>query len=85
MKSIVVGLSTAALLIGFAGAASAAPGKYQGHRVTPYERAEIDRSAARVAQVKRQAWRDGRLSPVERVRIRIAEAQHRAIVARAYR
>ncbi len=85
MKSIILGLSAAVLVAGLASTASAAPGKYSGHRVTPYERAQIAKSAARVAHVKRQAWSNGRLSPVDRARIRMAEAHHRAVVARAYR
>ena len=85
MKSIIVGLTAAALLTGLAGAASAAPGKYSGHRVTPYERAQIAKSASQLAQVKRQAWRDGRVTPVEKVRIRMAEARYHAAVARAHR
>lgn len=85
MKSIILGLSTAMLVVGLASAASAAPGKYSGHRVTPYERAQIAKSAARVAHLKRQAWSDRRLSSFERARIRMAEAHHRAVVARAYR
>lgn len=85
MKAAVLGLSAAILLVGFAGAASAAPGGFHGKRITPYERAEINKSAARLAQVKRQAWSDGRLSPLERARIRVAEARYRAVMARAHR
>ncbi|MGE0627928.1 MAG: hypothetical protein AB7O43_08895 [Hyphomicrobiaceae bacterium] len=85
MKSFVIGLSAAALCVGFAGSAMAAPGKHGFNRVTLKERVAVAKSAAKLAQVKRGAWADGRLTRVERMRIRVAEARHRAIVARAHR
>jgi hypothetical protein len=85
MKSLIVALSVVPLLAGFAGSAMAAPGKHVTHRVTHIERLAIARSAANLAQVKRRAWADGRLTSAERVGIRVAEARHRAVVARAHR
>jgi hypothetical protein len=85
MKSFLIALSTASLLAAGAGSAMAAPGKHMSHRVTPSERVAIAKSAARLAQIKKRAWADRRLTGAERVRIRIAEARHRALVARAHR
>lgn len=84
MKTILIGL---AALTFASGTAFAAPGHGYGHgnRITPSERAAIARSAIQVAQVKRMALRDGRVSIFERMQIRRAEARHSALVARAHR
>jgi len=87
---------TAAALLMTAGTSYAAPAKYHNngygygkptfHRgISPAERVMIARSAANVAAVKHQAWRDGRITFLERVRINSAERRHAAVVARAYR
>jgi hypothetical protein len=86
MKTIMIGLAALTLA---SGTALAAPGYGygygHGHRITPAERIAIARSAAHVAEVKRMAMRDGRISIFERMQIRRAEQQHSALVARAYR
>jgi hypothetical protein len=85
MKTILIGLTALTFV---SGAALAAPGYGYGHRghgVTPAERAAIARSAAHVAQVKRHALRDGRVTAFERMQIVRAERQHAALVARAHR
>jgi hypothetical protein len=85
MKSLIVALSAVPLLAGFAASATAAPGKHVSHRVTHFERAAIARSASNLAQVMRRAWAVGRLTIAERMRIGVAQARHRAVVARAHR
>lgn len=80
MKSIALGLSLIALA---SGAALAQPGKHRAGHVTGFERAVIAKSAAQLAQLKRRAWSDGRLSLAERVRIRMAQSRHAALIARA--
>ncbi|HRN88079.1 hypothetical protein [Hyphomicrobium sp.] len=56
------------------------------HRgVNPGQRAAIARSAANLAALKRRAWRDGRLSTIEKVQIRNAERRHAALVQRVHR
>lgn len=45
----------------------------------------IRRSAANLARITRQAWRDGRLTRFERWRIRAAEQRHRQLVRRLRR
>jgi hypothetical protein len=86
MKTILISL---AALTFASGAAFAAPGHGYGHGnrggISPSERAAIARSAVQVAQVKRVALRDGRVSMIERMQIRRAEARHSALVARAQR
>jgi hypothetical protein len=88
MKGLILG--TTVLLVA-AGSAVAAP-RHQGDRwsdgrgsITPWERVQIAQSAARVAMVKRQAYRDGRISMFERFEIRRAEARHEALVRRLRR
>jgi len=85
MKTILIGLAALTLA---SGTALAAPGfgyGHRGHGISPAERAAIARSAAHVAQVKRQAMRDGRVTFAERMQIRRAEQRHAAVVARARR
>lgn len=53
--------------------------------ISPFERAQINRSAANLAALKRKALRDGKISFAERVMINNAERRHAALVARAYR
>lgn len=100
MKTTVLTAAAAAFML-TSGAALAAPGKgYSGpgyhkpgyskqvkhHRgMTPGQRVAIARSAANLAALKKRAWRDGRLSLIERVQIRNAERRHAALVARTYR
>ena len=79
---------TVAALVMTAGTSMAAPrhyNHYHGKSVTPYERAAIARSRAKVAAVKARAWRDGKVSFLERVQIRSAERQLAATIARARR
>ncbi len=81
-------LMTAAALLMTAGTSFAAPAKYHhNHRdgVTPYERAQIARSAATLANLKKRAWRDGKITLIERFQINNAERRHAALVARARR
>jgi hypothetical protein len=82
-----------------AGVASAAPGKHgygkpgysqkhgkQAKRgLSGFERAAIARSAANLRAVKARAWRDGKLTFAERMRVNNAERRHAALVARSYR
>lgn len=91
MKTAVLALTT---LVIASGAALAAPGKnynrgHDGHdgrgNVTPYERMAIFRASNKLATVKRQALRDGKISFFERIQIRNAEKQYFAAVARAHR
>jgi hypothetical protein len=80
---------TVAALVMTAGSSMAAPRHYNNHNhgksVTPYERAAIARSRAKVAAVKARAWRDGKVSFLERVQINSAERQLAATIARARR
>ncbi|MDQ8697930.1 hypothetical protein [Hyphomicrobium sp. LHD-15] len=85
-KTKTVVLAAAALLM-TAGASMAAP-RYDhrhGGGVNPYERAAIAQARAKVATVKARAWRDGRLTFLERVQIKNAERQLAATIARARR
>lgn len=86
MKTAVLALSTLVLA---SGAALAAPKHFDRHdgrgNVSPYERAAIARASAKLATVKRQALRDGKISFFERIQIRNAEKQYFAAVARAHR
>jgi hypothetical protein len=88
MKTAVLALTT---LVIASGAALAAPGKNynRGHdgrgNVTPYERMAIVRASNKLATVKRQALRDGKISFFERIQIRNAEKQYFAALARAHR
>jgi hypothetical protein len=79
-------LAAAALAL-MSGTALAAPGYYSHHKggLTPKERAAIARSAAHLAALKHRAWADGRLTAFERMRIRMAELQHRRLIARELR
>ena len=61
-------------------------GNHVNHRgVSPRERAMIARSASSLAALKQRAWRDGRLSFLERAQIRNAERRHAALVTRVRR
>lgn len=79
-------LAAAALTL-MSGTALAAPGYYSHYKggLTPRERAVIARSAAHLAVLKHRAWADGRLTAFERIRIRMAELQHRRLIARERR
>jgi hypothetical protein len=93
-------LLTAAALAMTAGVSVAAPAKhYNGngfgkpgytkvakHRgISAFERAQIARSSANLASLKRRVWRDGKVSFIERVQLNNAERRHAALVSRAYR
>jgi hypothetical protein len=84
MKTIMLTLAALALA---SGSALAAPGKSNlhrgGHGVSAYERVAIARSAAHLAMLKRQARADGKVTMMERARIRSAEFRHTRLVARA--
>lgn len=79
-------LAAAALAL-MSGTALAAPGYYSHYKggLTPKERAAIARSATHLALLKRRAWADGRVTPFERIRIRMAELQHKRLVAKERR
>ena len=94
-RTLILAAAAAILASGFA-TAQAAPGNrghgygYKGHvthaaKVTPRERAAIRRSAARLAALTRQVRADGRVTFVERIRLRAATARHQALVRSAYR
>ncbi len=53
--------------------------------ISSYERAQIARSSASLASLKRRVWRDGKVSFVERIQLNAAERRHAALVSRAYR
>lgn len=55
------------------------------HGLSPFERAQIARSSANLASLKRRVWRDGKVTFVERIQINAAERRHAVLVARAYR
>ncbi|MCC7251768.1 hypothetical protein [Hyphomicrobium sp.] len=93
-------LLTAAALVMTAGVSVAAPSKhynnhgygkpgygkvYKKSGISAFERAQIARSAANLASLKRRVMRDGRVTPFERIQLRNAERRHAALVARAYR
>lgn len=93
-------LLTAAALVMTAGVSVAAPNKHYNHNgygkpgygkvvkkhgISPFERAQIARSAANLSALKRRVWRDGRITFVERIQLNNAERRHAALVARAYR
>lgn len=93
-------LLTTAALVMTAGVSVAAPAKhhnnygygkpgyskvYKKRGISAFERAQIARSAANLASLKRRVWRDGRVTPLERIQLRNAERRHAALVARAYR
>jgi hypothetical protein len=88
MKTAILALTT---LVIASGSAFAAPSKQwnRGHdgrgNVTPYERMAIVRASNKLATVKRQALRDGKISFFERIQIRNAEKQYFAALARAHR
>lgn len=87
-------LAAAAILL-TAGAASAAPGWNKGHngwgnnkghsasKVSPRERAAITQARAHLAAVKARAWRDGRITTLERFQIRNAENQLQRVILRS--
>jgi hypothetical protein len=86
MKTAVAAFALATLAAGSALAASPKFGGAwgnDGRNVTPRERAAIAASEARLNQIRRQAWSDGRLSIAERIRIRNAELQVAALKRRA--
>jgi hypothetical protein len=93
-------LLTAAALAMTAGVSVAAPAKHDAHygygkpgygkvvkkhAVNPYERAQIAKSAANLAALRKQVWRDGKVTFAERIKLSNAERRHNALVARAYR
>ncbi|AHB50391.1 hypothetical protein W911_15695 [Hyphomicrobium nitrativorans NL23] len=101
MKMTTILSAAAAAIVLTSGAAMAHPGKGHGgpgyksgysqqqikhHRgAGPAQRAAIARSAANLAALKRRAWRDGRLSMIEKAQIRNAERRHAALVQRVHR
>jgi hypothetical protein len=87
MKTAILAFATLAIATG---SAMAAPNKYRGDHngrgnVNPYERVAIAKASAKLATVKRQALRDGKISFFERIQIRNAEKQYYAALARAHR
>lgn len=93
-------LLTAAALVMTAGVSVAAPSKHfnnngygkpgygkvvKKHGISGFERAQIARSSANLASLKRRVWRDGRVTFLERAQLNQAERRHAALVARAYR
>ena len=52
-------------------------------RLTPFEHFKIKRSRARLAALKRRIYFDGRITPRERMRLRIAKRRHDALVRKA--
>jgi hypothetical protein len=93
-SKIKTALLTAAALVMTAGVSVAAPNKHYNHngygkpgysKVNPYERSAIANARAKVASVKARAWRDGRVTFLERVQINSAERQLAATIARARR
>lgn len=93
-------LLTVAALAMTAGVSVAAPSKHYNHNgygkpgygkvvkkhgVSPFERAQIARSAADLAALKRRVWRDGKISFAERILVNRAERRHAMLVARSYR
>ena len=81
-------LAITALLL-TSGIAMAAPGHqgrwHQGGGVNSYERFQIANARAHLASVKARAWRDGRVTFIERYQIRLAENQLQRLVYRARR
>jgi len=53
--------------------------------VSAYERVAIAQARSKVANVKARAWRDGRVTMIERFQIQQAERQLAATIARARR
>ena len=88
MKSILIAFAALTLTTG---AALAAPGGGYGNRghsangISAYERAAISRSAFQLAQLKRRAYADGRVSFFERIQLRSAERRHAALISQARR
>ena len=75
--------AAATLLSGFALSATAEAAPFHRHGgLTPYERAAIARSAANLNALKWRVRADRRVTPWERVQLRIAQAKHNALVHR---
>lgn len=87
MKTIAIATVAATLLTGVALTTSADAAPYQRHfgNVSHAERVAIARSQAHLYAIKRHARADGRVTLMERVRIRVAEARHNALVNRLRR
>ena len=77
MKKLIVASAGLALLSGIALAAPAEAGY-----LTSRERAALARDSAHVHALKRHARSDGHVSLWERIRIRVAESRHHALVKR---
>ena len=91
MKSIILAATVLALS---AGVATAAPGHKHRHggyvtkhrtvgHLSLFERFKISRSRARLAMLKRHIRFDGYVTRRERMRLRIAQKRHHALVRRA--
>jgi hypothetical protein len=88
MKAALIGLTALALTATTASAAQYKHDRREHFRATSvsaYEHVLIRRSVAQLAWVKRQAWADGRITFLERYKIRQAELRHARLVKRAYR
>jgi hypothetical protein len=77
-------LSAFALLSGLALANGAEAAAYQhGYgKLTPAEHAAVVRSQRQLDALKARTWADGRVTPWERAKIKVAEQRHNALVYR---
>ena len=85
MKSFAIAATALALSCGalLTTAAEAAPFKrHYGSNVTPYERAMIAQSRARLHALQRRINADHRVTPWERMRLNVAWSRHRALAYR---
>jgi hypothetical protein len=85
-----IGMIAATTLVLAASTADAASPRYNNNwnhhgSISASERIAIARSKAHLAAVKRQAWRDGRVTAFERMRIRFAEARYNQVLYNALR
>jgi hypothetical protein len=84
MKRIILGASALALVSGIAlGTPSAEAASYKRYgNITHSERVAIARSQSRLNAVKRQAYANGSANLWERMKIRMAQSRHNALVHR---
>jgi hypothetical protein len=97
MKALILATAVAATFAmgGLAVTGAEAAPKYKagfhGHsvvqkvRVTPRERAIMRHSKARLSRIEARAYRDGKVTTMERLRLNKAQHRHRSIVRRAVR
>jgi len=98
MKALVLAATVAAAFVAgglSTSSADAAPYKKFGPKthhsmvhkgkVSPHERAAIRHSKINLDRLKVRIHRDGRVTRLERVQLRNAEARHATLVKRAYR